>query len=74
LPYLIGDNVTFLAAPGGLLVQLFCEHELLVHSKRAALIAADKFAFFSLVRILSDLVKLRLKKQTASVMSWPSGF
>ena len=52
LPYLIGDNVTFLAAPGGLLVQLFCEHELLVHSKRAALIAADKFAFFSLVRIL----------------------
>ena len=52
LPYLIGDNVTFLAAPGGLLVQLFCEHELLVHSKRAALIAADKFAFFSLVGIL----------------------
>lgn len=23
---------------------------------------------------LSDLVKLRLKKQTASVMSWPPGF
>ena len=52
LPDLIGDNVAFLAAPGGLLVQLFREHELLVHSKRAALIAADKFALFSLVRIL----------------------
>ena len=52
LPYLIGNHIAFLAAPGGLLVQLLCEHKLLIHGKRAALIAADKFAPFSLVGIL----------------------
>ena len=52
LPDLIGNHIAFLAAPGGLLVQLFREHELLIHSKRAALIAADKLALFSLGRIL----------------------
>ena len=52
LPYLIGNHIAFLAEPGGLLVQLLCEHKLLIHSKRAALIAADKFAPFSLVGIL----------------------
>lgn len=52
LPYLVGDHIAFLAASGGLLVQLFREHELLIHSKRAALIAADKLTLFSLVGIL----------------------
>ena len=52
LPDLIGNHIAFLAAPGGLLVQLFREHELIIHSKRAALIAADKLALFSLGRIL----------------------
>ena len=52
LPYLISNHIAFLAAPGGLLVQLLCEHELLIYGKRAALIAADKLTLFSLVRIL----------------------
>ena len=52
LPYLIGDDIAFLAAPGGLLVQLLCEHELLIHGKRAALITTDKLALFSLVGVL----------------------
>ena len=52
LPYLISNHIAFLAAPGGLLVQLLCEHELLICGKRAALIAADKLTLFSLVRIL----------------------
>lgn len=52
LPYLIGYHIAFLAAPGSLLVQFFREHELLIHGKRAALIAADKLALFGLVWIL----------------------
>ena len=52
LPHLIGDHFAFLAASGGLLVQPFRQQKFFVYGQRAALIAADKFAFFSLVRIL----------------------
>ena len=41
LPHLIGDHITVLAAPGGLLVQPFREQKFFVHSQRAALVAAD---------------------------------
>ena len=52
LPHLIGDHITFLPAPGGLLIKPFCQHKFFVHCQRAALVAADKFALFSLVRVL----------------------
>ena len=36
LPYLIGNHIAFLVAPGSLLVHLFREHELIIQGKRAA--------------------------------------
>ena len=52
LPHLISDNITFLAAPGGLLVQPFRQQKFLVHGQRAALVTADKFTLFSLLWVL----------------------
>ena len=52
LPHLIGDDITFLAAPGGLLVQPFRQQKFLVYGQRAALVAADQFALLGLVRVL----------------------
>ena len=52
LPHLISDNITFLAAPGGLLVQPFRQQKFLVYGQRAALVAADQFALLGLVRVL----------------------
>ena len=52
LPHLIGDHITFLAAPGGLLVQPFRQQKFFVHGQRAALIAADQLALLGLVRVL----------------------
>ena len=52
LPHLIGDNITFLAAPGCLLVQPFRQQKFFVHGQRAALVAADQLALLGLVRVL----------------------
>ena len=52
LPHLIGDDIAFLAASGGLLVQPFRQQKFFVHGQRAALIAADQFALLGLVRVL----------------------
>ena len=52
MPHLIGDHITFLAAPGGLLVQPFRQQKFLVYGQRAALVAADQFALLGLVRVL----------------------
>ena len=52
LPHLISDNITFLAAPGGLLVQPFRQQKFFVHGQRAALIAADQLSLVRFVRIL----------------------
>ena len=52
LPHLIGDDIAFLAAPGGLLVQPFCQQKFFVHGQGAALIAADQLALLGLVRVL----------------------
>ena len=52
LPHLIGDDIAFLAAPGGLLVQPFRQQKFLVYGQRAALVAADQLALFGLVRVL----------------------
>ena len=52
LPHLIGNHITFLAAPGGLLVQPFRQQKFFVHGQRAALVAADQLALFGLVRVL----------------------
>ena len=53
LPHLIGDDITFLTAPGGLLVQPFRQQKFFVHGQRAALVAADQFALLGLVRVLN---------------------
>ena len=52
LPHLIGDNITFLASSGGLLVQPFRQQKFLVYRQRAALIAADQLALLGLARVL----------------------
>ena len=49
---LIGDNITFLASSGGLLVQPFRQQKFLVYRQRAALIAADQLALLGLARVL----------------------
>ena len=52
LTNLIGDHITFLAAPGNLLVQPFRQQKFLVYGQRTALVAADQLALFGLVRVL----------------------
>ena len=52
LPYLIGNHIAFLPAPGGLFIKSLCQHKFFVYCQGTALIAADKFAPFSLVGIL----------------------
>ena len=52
LPHLIGDHIAFLAAPGGLLVQPFCQQKFFVHGQGAAFITADQLALLGLVRVL----------------------
>ena len=51
-PHLIGDDIAFLAAPGGLLVQPFRQQKFFIYRQRVALIAADQFALLGLVRVL----------------------
>ena len=53
LPHLISDNITFLAAPGGLLVQPFRQQKFFVHGQRAALVTTDQLALLGLVRVLN---------------------
>ena len=52
LSHLIGDHITFLTAPSGLLVQPFCQQKFFIHGQRAALIAAYQLALLGLVRVL----------------------
>lgn len=53
LPHLISDHIAFLAAPGGLLVQPFCQQKFFIYRQRAALIAAYQLALLGLVRVLN---------------------
>lgn len=53
LPYLIGDDIIFLAAAGGLFIQPFRQQKFLVHRLWAASIAAYQFALFSFIGVLN---------------------
>ena len=52
LPYLIGDHIIFLSAPGGKFVLPFGQHKFFVCGQRAALVAVDQLSPVRFVRIL----------------------
>lgn len=52
LPYLIGNHIAFLPAPGGLFIKSLCQHKFFVYCQGTALIAADKFTLLGFVWVL----------------------
>ena len=52
LPYLIGDHIIFLSAPGGKFVLPFGQHKFFIHRQRTTFVAANQFAMLSLIGIL----------------------